>query len=99
MYLILEMLKNNIIKPLILFLLLSQFATLAHAIEHQFVQDVNEPCLICLHEVDSKNSLVGTFSQINFSDNTFEICCYEQHEFYSVTSSLLNIRSPPLSLK
>jgi hypothetical protein len=98
MYLILEMLKNNIIKPLILFLLLSQFATLAHAIEHQLGQAEHEQCLICRHDTDSKNLLIDTTNVINFDFFSYEKIIFTTHTFYLTTQSLYNIRSPPIFL-
>jgi hypothetical protein len=58
------MLKKYIIKPLIFFLLLSQLATMAHAIEHQLDQADHEQCLICRQDTDSKNLLIDTTNQI-----------------------------------
>lgn len=94
----LKMLKNGLIKLLVLFLLLSQFLTLAHAIDHQLAQDENEQCLICLHDVNSKNILVETTNTISLDFGTYEKTSYTPYTFYLATPSYHNIRSPPSSL-
>ena len=89
------MLKNNIAKSLILFLLMSQFVTLAHAIEHQLVTDENEQCLICIHHNDNNNSLLETFTSSNPCSLNHEKIYQNQVYPCLVTLSLYNIRSPP----
>lgn len=89
------MLKNNIVKPLILFLLMSQFVTLAHAIEHQLVTDENEQCLICIHHNDNSHSLLVTFSSDSSCSLKHEKIYHNQACVYLATLSLYNIRSPP----
>ncbi|MBL1142602.1 MAG: hypothetical protein D8M62_11205 [Proteobacteria bacterium] len=92
------MLKKCIIKPLILFLLLSQFSTLAHAIEHQLENEEHEQCLICIHEVDSKNLLIENTKTVSlhfFSEEKIN----SKSCFFNLTKpSLYNIRSPPILL-
>ncbi|GEM_PF-2332776 len=92
------MLKKFIIKSLILFLLLSQFATMAHALDHQFVEDEHEVCLICIHEMDSKNLLITTekLVTLDFNDDekvTSTPCFYEANNLLQ-----LKARSPPHNL-
>jgi predicted membrane chloride channel (bestrophin family) len=89
------MLKNNIIKPLILFLLLSQFVTLAHAIEHQLVIDENEQCWICIHETDSKNTIAAATGANNYPLSIHENISQQHNSSYLNTYSLHSIRSPP----
>lgn len=91
------MLKSYIIKLLILFLLLSQFVTLAHAIEHQLVQDEDEQCLICIHETDSKNFLVDTSPLVSPDLQTHKKPHAIHLEYYLTNSSHPNIRSSPLN--
>ena len=89
------MFKNYIIKLLVVFLLLSQFVTLAHAIEHGFVSEDEEQCFICLHESDSKNTLIDTLASISFDFSTYKIAQYQFNNIYFIRFSLYNNRSPP----
>jgi hypothetical protein len=95
MYIKPKMLKKYIIKPLILFLLLSQFSTMAHAIEHQLSPDENEQCLICIHETESKSCIVESNSTKSIDFSTYEKITYIAHSFHLTKSSLYSIRSPP----
>lgn len=89
------MLKNIAIKLLILFLLLSQFATVVHAIEHQFLDDEPEQCLICVHESDSKNFLFDS-SNFNKPDLNNQEKIGNQAYLYDLEKlSHNNNRSPP----
>ena len=54
------MLKNLTIKSLVLFVLLSQLVTVAHALEHESVHDENEQCFICIHNTDLHNALFNS---------------------------------------
>lgn len=92
------MLKKYIIKSLILFLLLSQFATIAHAVEHQLTPDENEQCLICIHETDSKNCIVDISSTKSIDFSTDEKITHTPHSLHLTKSSLYSIRSPPIFL-
>lgn len=91
----LKMPNKFTIKPLILFLLLSQFATLAHAIEHQLVTEDNEQCLICFHDSNSNNALTRTLVSVNPVFSTHEKNHYQHKDIYVITCSIYNSRSPP----
>ena len=54
-----KMLPRALVKPLILLLLGSQFATLAHALEHEAADSEDEACFICLHQSNSTHILGG----------------------------------------
>jgi hypothetical protein len=89
------MLKKYIIKPLILFLLLSQFAAMAHAIEHQLDEADHEQCLICRQDTDCKNLLIDTTNQIK-TDLFDNEKVSNTDFFYELTPySLYRVRSPP----
>jgi hypothetical protein len=92
------MVKKYIIKPLILFLLLSQFVTIVHAIEHQLVQEENEQCLICLHETHSKNLLADTTNTKSSDFGTYQKINYTPSAFHLTKPSFYSIRSPPTIL-
>ncbi len=90
------MLHKLVIKLLILFVLSSQFATMTHAVEHQFVEhDEHEYCSICIHQVNSSNLATNTSTvvNINFKENV-----KITHKFYSlnlINHSNNHARSPP----
>ena len=88
--------RNKItIKFLALFLMLSQFVTLSHAIEHQIVHDYDEQCLVCIHANDN-NAITRLPSLDNFVQKNSEKVFYS-HIFYDLkTISFQNIRSPPI---
>ncbi len=92
------MFKKYVIKPLILFLVLSQFATIAHAVEHQLVDEDIEQCLICLHETESKNLIAATSNPVGFNSGSYAKITSIPCTYYSTEPSLYNIRSPPTSL-
>ncbi len=90
------MFHKLIIKLLILFVLSSQFASITHAVEHQFVEDdEHEYCSICIHQINSSNLATDTSTlvNINFKENG-----KITHKFYSLkltNHSNNNARSPP----
>ena len=89
------MLKKLIIKPLILFLLLSQFATMAHALEHQFAEEEHEYCSICIHQNNSNNLLFQP-SHLISDFKEYEKITNKSYSFYSVVRPDNNsARSPP----
>jgi uncharacterized membrane protein YjjP (DUF1212 family) len=92
------MLNNYIIKLLVLFLLLSQFVTLAHAIEHQLDHEDDLQCLICIHETENQTSLVNITHSISSDYRTYEKIFTVHHLINTAPSSYYSIRSPPLNL-
>lgn len=92
------MLKNITIKSLVLYLVLSQLVTVAHALEHESVHDENEQCFICIHNADLHNALSksSTFNEIN--KPAFERIHYQSQDICLTTFSLLKNRSPPVIL-
>ncbi len=92
------MLKKSFVKLLILFLLLSQFVTITHALEHQLIEDEPEQCSICLHESDSKNGILDTPKYKN-PDLIFNEKLRNQSDLYTLNNfSLCRNRSPPTAL-
>ena len=88
--------RNKItIKFLALFLMLSQFVTISHAIEHQVVHDYDEQCLVCIHANDN-NAIIHSPHLANLVQKNSEKVFYS-HIFYDLkTISFQNIRSPPI---
>lgn len=90
------MLHKFIINLLILFVLSSQFATITHAVEHQFVEDdEHEYCSICIHQINSSNLVTDTSTLVNIDFKENEKIT---HKFYSlnlINPSNNNARSPP----
>jgi hypothetical protein len=83
------------IKFLILFLMLSQFVTLSHAIEHQIVHEHSEQCLVCIHANDN-NVITCSPYLVDSAQKNIEKVFYS-HIFYDLkTISFQNIRSPPI---
>jgi hypothetical protein len=87
------MLKNKTIKSLVLFLLLSQLVTVAHALEHGSTHDENEQCLICLH-----NALFNSSSFNEINTPAFERLHYQSQRSCLTTFTLHKNRSPPALL-
>lgn len=92
------MLKKFIIKPLILFLLLSQFATMVHALEHQLVEEEHEVCSICIHQMDSKNLLIETNKLFSLDFNKHEKVTNTPCYYTARNLSQQKARSPPYNL-
>ena len=92
------MLKNRIIKSLILFLLLSQFVTLAHAFEHDSMHADDEQCFVCIHKTNFGNALVDSHTPVNINPAAFEKAHYQNWIISLTTFSQYNNRSPPKSL-
>ena len=92
------MLKNRITKSLILFLLLSQFVTLAHAFDHESMHEDDELCFVCIHKTNFDNALIDPLNTVKITLPAFE----KIHNLNSAVSlsfsSQYNNRSPPLSL-
>ena len=88
--------RNKItIKFLALFLMLSQFVTISHAIEHQVVHDYDEQCLVCIHTNDN-DAITHSPHLANLVQKNSEKVFYS-HIFYDLkTISFQNIRSPPI---
>ena len=87
--------KKITIKFLALFLMLSQFVTLSHAIEHQIVHDYDKQCLVCVHANDN-NAITHSPHLANLVQKNSEKVFYS-HIFYDLkTISFQNIRSPPI---
>ena len=87
--------KKIIIKFLALFLMLSQFVTLSHAMEHQFLHGDEEQCLVCIHTNDN-NAITHLPSLDNLVQKNSEKVFYS-HIFYDLKAiSFQNIRSPPI---
>ena len=88
--------KKITIKFLALFLMLSQFVTLSHAIEHQIVHDHDEQCLVCIHANDNNNAITYSPYLDNLVQKNSEKVFYS-HIFYDLKAiSFQNIRSPPI---
>ena len=92
------MLKNITIKSLVLYLVLSQLVTVAHALEHEAVHDENEQCFICIHHADLHSALIksSSFNEINTA--AFEITHYQSQCSCLTSFSILKNRSPPVIL-
>lgn len=92
------MLKNITIKSLVLFLLLSQLVTVAHALEHESIHDENEQCFICIHNVDLHNALFNSSALSEVNIPVLEQNHYQSQGSYLTTFPLLKNRSPPVIL-
>ena len=88
--------KKIIIKFLALFLMLSQFVTLSHAIEHQIVHDHDEQCLVCIHANDNNNAITHSPYLVNFLQKNSQEVFYRHISYALKTISFQNIRSPPI---
>ena len=87
--------KKITIKFLVLFLLLSQFVTLSHAMEHQFLYGDEEQCLVCIHANDN-NAIIHSPHLANLVQKNSEKVFYS-HIFYNLKAiSFQNIRGPPI---
>lgn len=89
------MLRKLIINLLILFILLSQFATITHAIEHQFVEDEHESCSICIHQINSNNIVINSNDSNHIHHYNDENINDVQNSLYTLSLSLNSARSPP----
>ncbi len=83
------------IKSLVLFLLLSQFVTLTHAIEHQFVPNDHGQCLICVHVNDGQNTVFFSPAYVAPQVLSFEKPFTTTLKYDLKLSSQQSIRSPP----
>lgn len=93
------MFHKLIIKLLILFLLSSQFATITHAIEHQFIEhDEPEHCSICIHQVNSSNLVTDTSTLVNIHFIENEKITHKIYSLSLINHSTNNARSPPSPL-
>ena len=89
------MLHKFFIKLLILFVLSSQFATITHAVEHQFEEDEHEYCSICIHQINSNNLVIDNNNASYFHHNKDENIDDIIHSFYFLSLSEYRPRSPP----
>lgn len=92
------MLKNKTIKSLVLFLLLSQLVTVAHALEHKSAHDENEQCFICIHNADLHSALINASSLNEINTPAFERIHYQSQDISLSTFTLHKNRSPPVVL-
>ncbi len=92
------MLKNIIIKPLILLLLLSQFATVVHAFEHDLIHKDREPCFVCLHQLNMDNALAEPSGTGNILFPDLERTPHHNQSIYLAVLFSLNNRGPPTTL-
>ncbi len=92
------MLKNIGLKSLVLFLLLSQFVTMAHALEHDSVHEEDVQCFVCLHKNQLDNTILDTSFLSGVNNFTFEKALYKNKFTYLYRYSLPNNRSPPVTL-
>lgn len=92
------MLKNITIKSLVLYLLLSQLVTVAHALEHELTHEENEQCFICIHNSHLHNALFHSPSFNKVNTPTSEKILYQNQAIYLSAFSLLKNRSPPTPL-
>ena len=88
--------KKITIKFLVLFLLLSQFVTLSHAMEHQFLHGDEEQCLVCIHANDNNNAITHSPYLVNLVQKNSEEVFYRYIYYNLRTISFQNIRSPPV---
>lgn len=95
---LIEMLKNIALKSLVLFLLLSQFVTIVHALEHDSLDEENEQCFVCLHKTQFDNAILDTTSSIGVNNFAFERTIYQKKSTFLSRYSLPNNRSPPVVL-
>lgn len=91
------MLHNFFTKLLILFVLLSQFATMTHAVEHQFVEDEHEWCSICIHQINSNNLVTNNHDSNKFFHSNDEKIDDAHNTFYLLSLSVYCARSPPIT--
>ncbi len=92
------MLKNITIKSLVLYLMLSQLVTVAHALEHETAHDENEQCFICIHNADLNNVLFNSSTFNEIQTPAFEKAHYQNQDINLTTFTLLKNRSPPAIL-
>jgi hypothetical protein len=92
------MLKKLAIKSLVLFLLLSQLVTVAHALDHESVHEDNEQCFICIHSADLDNTLLNSSTLSTINAPAFEKTNHQSQDVCLTTFSLLKNRSPPVIL-
>ncbi len=87
--------KNLSIKTLILFLLLSQFATFLHASEHQLIPDDHIQCLICVHANDNNNAITHSPLLTQLVPTNYEKSTFNHIKYGLKSFTLFSIRSPP----
>jgi len=92
------MLKNTGLKSLVLFLLLSQFVTMAHALEHDSVHEEDVECFVCLHKTQFDNTILSTSSLTSVNYFAFTQTLYQNKFTHLYRYSLPNNRSPPVTL-
>ena len=92
------MLHKFFIKLLILFVLSSQFATITHAVEHQFEEDEHETCSICIHQINSNNLVINNNDSSDYHHNKDENIDGTNYSFYFLSLSKQSARSPPYCL-
>ena len=92
------MLHNFIIKLLILFVLSSQFATMVHAVEHQFEEDEHESCSICIHQINSSNLVTDTSQLVNVDFKEYGKITNELYSLNLISHSNNSASSPPSPL-
>jgi len=90
------MLKNITIKALVLYLLLSQVVTVAHALEHESGHNDNEQCFICIHNADLHNALGNSSALIEINAVAFAKTHHQCQSICLTNFSLVNNRSPPI---
>lgn len=89
--------KNIAINSLVLYLLLSQFVTVAHALDHELAHEENEQCFICIHHSDLHNVLLHSPSVNEINTPAFEKTYYQNQGIYLAAFSLFRNRSPPIT--
>ena len=89
------MLKHFLIKPLILFLLLSQFVTIVHAFEHDSAHAEDEQCFICIHQSNSSNAAINHVSLDTDTLLVREKVYPKANNFYSARFYLPSNRDSP----
>ncbi|MGB1799944.1 MAG: hypothetical protein ACPHLK_03850 [Gammaproteobacteria bacterium] len=78
----------------------SQFATITHAVEHQFGhdEDEHESCSICIHQINSSDLVTDTSTPINIDFKENEKITDNLYSLNLINHSNNNARSPPLPL-
>lgn len=92
------MLKNITIKSLVLYLMLSQLVTVAHALEHESAHAENEQCFICIHNADLHSALLNSATFNEIKTPAFERIHYQSQRSCLTSFSILKNRSPPALL-
>lgn len=90
--------KRIVLKSLALFLVLSQFVTMAHAFEHDSAHEANEQCYICLHKTEQDNAITNTSSLLIPLPPSGAILPFNNKVTCLISCLLPNSRSPPVTL-